>query len=760
MSTTRDPLPERLDRLTQRYLGVPLPSPYEGLAGISAVILTAAYLGVLFHVVDVVGGVFLFVLELLVAFGLAVTLSKTLSAKRAVALGMMLLSGGLLVYLATVPAAYINVTRQITDTIALLTGLSILRITNAGVWVLGFTPAPVFVSWYFFLRREYIYGAVVGGAALGLLVLTGDAGTITALVGVLGVIGTIGFGDIEQSARARETIPEQPNVQKDARTLSKRLTRRMLLITVATTSVSVVPGGKARPLLPDRGTSSIEGSLVSNSERVSVLGSIRLTAKVRFTVTAEEAAYWRVGAYDRYTGSDWVRTGETRPYSGSLRRPPGDSRRIRQSFQVESAIDAMPAAWKPVRLGAGASQAEVTDLGGFRPVNGFEAGDQYSVESYQPEWTEEELRTAGTNYPPEIEQRYLQLPESTPQRLTRFTNQLVEGINNPYDIASRIERWLEANKEYSLDVNKPDGDIAAGFLFKLDRGYCVYYATTMVAMLRSQGIPARFVVGYTPGQQIEEDQWVVRGYHSHAWVEVYFPDVGWVQFDPTPSGPRVEAQNTRLQEARASGVEGIDTNESRQSGFTPEQVASTPIGESAGGLQSLGDETSGATPDRAPTENTTQADGLNRQTATAAGAESGGNNQGGGLGSLKMPDEQTMLYGLILFAGAATGAHRLGVFDRVYRELWLRRFPDGSPVERIGAAFDRVEYLLGRQYRRRRSDETPREYLESLEANIDDRIREVYQLYERTRYGGAVDEQTADRAAALTQELVDEHELF
>ncbi len=65
----------------------------------------------------------------------------------------------------------------------------------------------------------------------------------------------------------------------------------------------------------------------------------------------------------------------------------------------------------------------------------------------------------------------------------------------------------------------------------MDEGYCVYFATTMVTMLRTQGIPARMTVGYTSGQRIDENQWVVRGLNSHAWVEVYFPDQGWVQFD-------------------------------------------------------------------------------------------------------------------------------------------------------------------------------------------------------------------------------------
>lgn len=72
----------------------------------------------------------------------------------------------------------------------------------------------------------------------------------------------------------------------------------------------------------------------------------------------------------------------------------------------------------------------------------------------------------------------------------------------------------------------------------MDAGYCTYYATTMVTMLRSQGVPARFVVGYTTGEQVGDDRYRVRGLNSHAWVQVYFPDVGWVRFDPTPAGPR------------------------------------------------------------------------------------------------------------------------------------------------------------------------------------------------------------------------------
>ena len=75
----------------------------------------------------------------------------------------------------------------------------------------------------------------------------------------------------------------------------------------------------------------------------------------------------------------------------------------------------------------------------------------------------------------------------------------------------------------------------------MKRGYCMYYATAMVMLLRHEGIPARFVEGFLPGERVGMQE-TVRTQNAHAWVEVYFPRFGWVTFDPTPRGtPQVSA---------------------------------------------------------------------------------------------------------------------------------------------------------------------------------------------------------------------------
>jgi hypothetical protein len=113
-----------------------------------------------------------------------------------------------------------------------------------------------------------------------------------------------------------------------------------------------------------------------------------------------------------------------------------------------------------------------------------------------------------------------------------------------------------------------------------------------------------------------------------------------------------------------------------------------------------------------------------------------------------------MIYGAILIAGFGMAVHRTGAATRGYRALWLRRRPMGPPDEQIHGAFGRLEYLLGKWYRPRRPDETPREYVESLRARgIDERAVSLYELYEQARYAGSAAEADADRAWELLVDL-------
>jgi hypothetical protein len=107
-----------------------------------------------------------------------------------------------------------------------------------------------------------------------------------------------------------------------------------------------------------------------------------------------------------------------------------------------------------------------------------------------------------------------------------------------------------------LDVPPPptDQDIADYFLFDLKKGYCDYYATTMVVMARSVGLPARLVAGYASGTYIPTTAtYIVRGADAHAWTEVYFDDIGWVEFEPTASQPEIARPTlTEQQSAQAT----------------------------------------------------------------------------------------------------------------------------------------------------------------------------------------------------------------
>lgn len=726
-----------------RFRGRPTADRALALAG--AAVLTGAYVAVLAEVVDVVGGpggLAVLAAEVLVAVALGGALAHVLRPRHAFAIGFLLLVAGLGTYLLTIPAGAIDVERQLQDTVALLTGLSVLRMTRAGVWALGFAPGPLFVSAFLFARRLYGPGVLVGGGVLAFFISTGDIGVLHGLVGTLGALAALGFGRLDREGGTRP--------QRDA------VVALLVAVLVVTTSVSLVPGAEARPLLPgDRGT-TVESSLITTDESVSVLGSIELSPEVRFVVRAQQGDRWRVGGYDRYTGDGWVRSGQSQPYESRLRGPPGDADRNRQTYEVQSATQAMPAAWKPTRIERSDVPASVTSIGGLEPARSLDEGDVYTVISHRPDPSRGDLREAGTTYPDEVEDRYTQLPESTPDRLGTFTDQLTADAENPYDTARVIEQWLETNKGYSLDVNRPSGDVAASFVFDMEAGYCVYFASAMTAMLRTQGIPARFVVGYTAGEPVGDGQWVVRGLDSHAWVEVYFPEHGWVAFDPTPADPRQSAERDRLEQARAAGGEDVDLGTP-----TPEPEAPTIGGE--GGTPSVPEGVLDGEFGEDPNSTQTLPAGLR-------GPDAGAGGTGGGLGS-GLPDGQTLLYGLILLVGAATAAQRTGTIDRGRRLIWLRRGPDGPPRRRVEGTFQRLDYLLGRRYRPRRRDETPRAYLSALRSRLtggdgadatsrtgphDQRVGRLFDLYERAHYAGRVTDDEADRAWQLLEALREE----
>ena len=716
------------------------------LALLMTLLLVFSFTFALYEIIDVVGEPNTFLLVVAGSLAAASVLSRLLSVRIAVPVGILLLAFGLYSYATALPADFVaNQDRVIGDVVSLLNGLSVLRLQKIELWALGFTPAPVFLTWYFALRRHYVAGVVAGGAALTFFILTGDVNTTVALLGVIGAVGSVGFGRLERFDSGPPAVADdgEPAVESDGLVAQRRTVLMELGAIVGVSStVSVVPGAGSQWFKPFGSglANTVEASLINADQRIDIQGSIKLSPTVRFTVDATTSAYWRVAAYDRYPGDGWVRTGTTRDYDGRLRGPPGRRERITQRYEIASRLRTMPAVWRPVEVdGDMATIATVTDIGGLQPEQGtsLEDGDTYQVTSHRPAASPRELAEAGEDYPDEIEDRFTQLPSSLPERVEERSERITANARNPYEVARVVERWLENNRAYSLDVEKPDGDIADKFLFEMSRGYCTYYATTMVTMLRTLDVPARFVVGYTPGERVGNDRWVVRGLDSHAWVEVYFPNVGWVQFDPTPADPRESAEADRLAQARQNGVDDIDTDETDDQ-LTPTPDTPDPITQTPDGT------TRTPTPETPTPEPTT--------TAGAGGPDATPVGQSGGGFDIDLPSREEAALGAILLGGVVAGLRQTDATERAYRAVWVRWQPREAPAPDVERAFARLQYVLERTERDRRPGETPRQYLDAVGA--DERAHRVCDYYELSRYGGRVTEAEADEAVRLVGEIV------
>lgn len=144
-----------------------------------------------------------------------------------------------------------------------------------------------------------------------------------------------------------------------------------------------------------------------------------------------------------------------------------------------------------------------------------------------------------------IEDIYLRLPRDYSQRITDLAISLTADKTTRYEKVDAITYFLRSEYKYRDSVSIPNGiDPVEWFLFEGKRGFCNYFASAQVLMLRSIGIPARIVVGYSQGyKKPGENIFVARVNDSHSWVEVFFPDIGWVIFEPTPYLPAIHYEN-------------------------------------------------------------------------------------------------------------------------------------------------------------------------------------------------------------------------
>ena len=318
-------------------------------------------------------------------------------------------------------------------------------------------------------------------------------------------------------------------------------------------------------------------------------GPVNLSDRVVLKVQADGGRYWRGAVYDKYSSAGWVNTDnvllEVVESPTHLPVVPYRKRHlVTQTYQLLSPNgNLLFAAAQPAQVSLG-TRALLTPLSSTpaspgQPVNAavismlysMEAlyrGQQYQVNSYISYADAQSLRQAGTDYPAWVRARYLQLPDSLPDRVRQEARRVVGGLDTPYDKAKALETYLRGFRYNEAIPAPPAGqDGVDYFLFDIREGYCDYYASSLAVMLRSVGVPARISSGYAQGEKSNsENTFVVRERDAHSWVEVYFPGYGWVEFEPTAAEPPINRPET-----------GTDQGNTVDSGLrpTPEPGEST-----------------------------------------------------------------------------------------------------------------------------------------------------------------------------------------
>jgi hypothetical protein len=153
------------------------------------------------------------------------------------------------------------------------------------------------------------------------------------------------------------------------------------------------------------------------------------------------------------------------------------------------------------------------------------------------------------------------VPADLPPVVGATARDVTAGATSAYDAALRLQTWFQTEFEYSLEIQPGHGNSAIESFLRDRVGYCEQFAGTFAAMMRTIGVPARVAVGFTSGVPVADGEYSVLGRNAHAWPEVWFDDIGWVAFEPTPGrgAPNAESYTgIRPQQDTSATAEEID----------------------------------------------------------------------------------------------------------------------------------------------------------------------------------------------------------
>ncbi|WP_226679425.1 transglutaminase TgpA family protein [Mesobacillus jeotgali] len=283
--------------------------------------------------------------------------------------------------------------------------------------------------------------------------------------------------------------------------------------------------------------------------------------RVVFTAEADGRHYWRIETKDVYTGKGWITDKGTampveflpeqnipmQPFEEEVKT---EQRTSRVTPKIGYPHLVYPLGVTQVEASAGNSTLQFSLDPTTEKITSKADGQEGSIGPYSlnfdhPVYSVEKLKAAG---PEELAEefafvsKYTQVPAELPERVVELAEEITKDKVTWLEKAQAIEKYFRSN-EFVYDqtlvaVPEDNQDYVDQFLFETKRGYCDNFSTSMVVMMRSVGIPARWVKGYTEGEYIDtlgngRRLYEVTNNNAHSWVEGYFPGVGWVPFEPT-----------------------------------------------------------------------------------------------------------------------------------------------------------------------------------------------------------------------------------
>jgi len=331
---------------------------------------------------------------------------------------------------------------------------------------------------------------------------------------------------------------------------------RTLLVPVTAATVIAALVFLAMPNSLRLGTSTNAGH-VARASSTSTPGldpaAARLDLRVRgelsdqpvFAVSASAPSYWQGEVFDTFDGSSWMATGAagddaqlaTTAAPGTDAQPSTSALPVRtdtvrvlspQGLDVVMAPGAPTAYSGPGEMVAGAGGTALLKAGGAT------APWTYQVSSVSPASSAAALNAAVGSDP--ADPKWTAVEPGLPERIRTLAAQLTASAPTRYDAVTAVDGYLQTHETYDLTspVPAPGHDAVDDFLFVSHQGFCEQFASAAVVMLRSTGIPARLVAGYSHGDLTSEHgERVMRGTDAHAWLQVWYPGVGWVNSDPT-----------------------------------------------------------------------------------------------------------------------------------------------------------------------------------------------------------------------------------